>query len=446
MRQLARSSTALLAAHLVGQAQAIDPTQALIQSPSMQAVLADIAAQTRAEASQLQPGADLAIEIAIRQNTLVQSFSDLYRNSSNLDAGQVLNAAKSFVGQNHTVAGAIDTAAGLVDAVAAAASGAPPSAVFSNFAGPLVGGLVLTGALAAGVGAAIVGGVAMVGAILDKITGEPSTAVKICGSTLPSAPDISIGCVVGFDNHAGPISPSSKLWRPFPEPSRAADAPWFSTGESAWQGGAFSWQGGVWTVIQGHGRGRTIDAAFWDYDQVSSDAAFVPDLGGQIPQLSLQPFAQGFFTAWKAAAAYALNGLKNATAAQTLEQFLRIWNRAHERSMQLTLRQGATYLGRSYYAASLVDAVLRGGATDILSPDGSGVVINLGPLKPKLSAPPITTTVPIHLGGTRHFPPPYAFWTLDQWAQHYVPQPAAAAASLAALASLGPGFKLGVKT
>ncbi len=364
--------------------------------PSIAAALSSVAAQAQAE------GGD-ALEVAARQATLLQSYSDIFKQG-NVDAQSALKAAEAYVGQNHTIAGAIDTASGLVGAVEASQrSGTTPVDIVSNFSGPLMGGIVLSGELTAGAGAAITAGIAVAAALLDKLgLFAPPSGQNIDGQYFDPPPDFVIGSMGVYvdDKHAPSIAPGSALWRRFPEPSNPSDAGWFapapsSTGVliiSEWRGA--KWMGPLWSAGK-----RMVDVAFSDYAAASTLApvSTTPKvLGLALPALTLPEqlqavgeFSRAYFTAWKANKEYWLNGRKGGTDAQVLEHAVRVWNRAHEAGKGIDLRQAAS----PYFASQIGGLVSSPSGSDVMSRDKLGIHLNTGPLKKKTTptkkAPPM---------------------------------------------------------
>lgn len=370
----------------------IDPTD-----PSIAGALNDIAAQATAE------GEGSALEIGQRQATLLHSFSDIYSRGTTA-AQDALTAAKAYVGQNHTIAGAIDTASGLVSAVDAASHGASPAALVTDFTGPLMGTLVLSGALTAGAGAAITGIVAAAGALLDAlhVFGDPPPpGQNICGSYVNPPPDYVIGCAY-YDDSSGPQSPDSPYWRRFPEPANVVDAAtWFSIN---YQNNTL-WRDAHWG---GHIGQRLIDSAFPDYTHVSMltstppTTLAVPGTSFVIP-VSMLPedlqtlyeFERAYFTAWKANKEYWLNGRKGGTDAQVLEQAVRIWNRAH-----LPGKGTDVYPDGPMYYTTQIKNVASNNAHDfrIVSKDSKGIHLNTGPLQKKVKVMPAPIPIVFHSG------------------------------------------------
>ena len=327
-------------------------------------------------------------ETRARISTLLHQFSSISQGQ-NIDAGAAIQAASQYVTQFHSIAGAIDTAGGLVSAVQAAASGsATPPDLVTDFTGPVIAALTTAGAVSAGVGAAIVGVVTIVGSLLDaaNIFGTKPQGQDVCGTYMNPPPDFVINCVGMYDPSA-PISPGSPSWRSFPEPAVKADAAWFGTGQST--GGVFfDWQGAHWVVAQTFGTNqRPIDAMFPEYARLYQESTG-----------SASDFQKAFFTAWKANKQYWINGRKGASDAQVLIQTLRLWNRAHMSTSSLSLASGnASYISTLVAGAVALlsvgsDTQSSNNPTDYLL-SGNALHMNTGPLK----ARPPGTPVPSHL-------------------------------------------------
>jgi len=231
------------------------------------------------------------------------------------------------------------------------------------FTGTMIGTLSLvSGAVSAGAGAAIVGAV---GAIIDILQtaglfGSSPPGVDICqGMKCNPVPDWVIGCenracpclcVWNQNGSSGIIAPGSRDWRSFPNSNDPNDADWF---RDATLGGDFSfvWKGlkfGRTLTVNPAGDDRPIDEAFGpgffvDFpayqavEQFTAPAAIAqnqqiaalspPPLGFTVQQGG--PLSLAFCAAWKANAEYSLNGLKAQPAWVVLLHTIRLWNRSH---------------------------------------------------------------------------------------------------------------------
>lgn len=361
--------------------------QAALASPQW----GKVAAQLNVE------GAD-SLKLIAAQKTFSDAFSSLVAPSNGfaVDTSSALNAAANLTVLGQTAMGAVSTVSGLVHDLST--ESAPQ--ITQAFTGGLVALAVSAGAVSAGLGAAIVAGV---GAILNVLQNaglfSPPAGVELegCGGTyFNPPPQMAVGCIAGYtDPNTVQVKPGSANWRSFPKPGDKTDAGWFLQNNPAvgvWKG--VSWSGVSTAMTVGLiGVKRPIDVAFPNYNWVERGAARTPGAISISPLTPGSNFLQGFANAWRANAEYAFNGLKRQSDAQVLLHFLRMWNRAHSPSHQMTMHQG----GYGSYAESLVTAVLNESG-DFASGDG-GILINVG----DLLTPPIAKTV-ISLKGVGTLP------------------------------------------
>jgi hypothetical protein len=351
------------------------------QIPGLATAGAQIAAQLHAEgAAQGQSATDIQDRIGTAQNALAQTYSDITSSSSAFQLpidgpGGALDVAQKYVTSAYTVVGAVDAVGGLA---AAAASGDPAAIeqAGSVIVGTIVGLAAAAGAISAGVGAVIVAGVGLVIEGLTALFSHAPPAATVCGSELSQVPTIVVGCA--FSMSATRRAPKSVNWRPFPEPTVAADAPWYAPPSV---GGlqyftSFTWRGDDWSGGFSSSPDRAIDRAFPDYQAIAQE-----NTGSGTNPIDL--FRAAFFVAWKANRAFALNGLTPQDDWQVLSYVTRTWNNAHAGSgsggNSLLLPGNGHGTGADFESA-LVGQILN------LSPGdpnlvGSRLKINLGPLK-----------------------------------------------------------------
>jgi len=287
------------------------------QDPTVNSVVQQVKQQAAAE------GANTPQELDARLHTLASSYYNLISQEIGVDPKDALGAAQKYVHVAHTIQGAIENVEGLVQA---AEAGAPPSQIVQSFTGLMIGTLVATGALTAGVGAAIVGAVVVVGMILDKLGlfgGHPSGTEVCPGITCDPAPKYVVNCICVY---ADPVtSPASPHWKHFPDPNNTDDVGWFKYETLV------SWHGDTWLHNCGGMNGckyRPIDtfgAWKWFECEQKLDGA-----GGD--------FQKMFWGAWKANQEMLLNGLKPIDDWKVLVNVLRIWNRAHSAGSDVTFQ------------------------------------------------------------------------------------------------------------
>jgi hypothetical protein len=294
------------------------------------------------------------------QLALVNSWTQLTGTQFGVNADQALTAATQYAMTAQTALGAAKIVTGLVSAMG---SGKPPSpALVQSFTGTLIGTLVTVGALSSGVGAVIIAAVGLALTVLQDVANalfsKPPTGTTVAGLSPTGAsgewtanecagvvvnpvPACAIGCMAawGPDGTAGTwssISPSSSAWRNFPDPTSSSDAWWYQTANG---GPSTSWDGAQWATTWG--TPRQIDFAFPYYRWLECDVANAPS--------SVLPFVQAFFSAWKANASYALNGLQPAPDATVLAQVILLWNRANPNGTPYTLAPTVSSNGTGQY-------------------------------------------------------------------------------------------------
>ena len=114
--------------------------------------------------NQLQAEGGNVTQINSAKIALTDSYEQLSAQGFGLSGADVVNSAKQYVLLGQTVAGAANVVQGLAGVV----QGADPIAITQAFTGTLVGVSIAAGALSAGVGAAIVGGVGALLSILQN--------------------------------------------------------------------------------------------------------------------------------------------------------------------------------------------------------------------------------------------------------------------------------------
>lgn len=304
--------------------------------PQYQAAWNGIAAQITSEGGS-------SLDLAAAQNDLQTAFDNL--TSSNvgfgLDPQTALTQAAQYVTAGQTVAGAAEHVAGLISA----AQGGSPVQAFQMFTGTMIGAATAAGALSAGVGALIVGGVGIALGLLQQ--------VGLFGSTGPTW-SLVVGSAGSTD--AKVIQPGSQAWRTFPKPGVSGDAGWYgmkvqqlpkvfasnsatpqlvanpqqpfvkNPAPFSWKGSAYgtaSTWGAVWVPA--------IDAAFPTLKYFSC----------QTVPAALHDFNAAFYSAWIANQEYALNGLQVQSDVVVLQHLLRLWNRSHTASSYVDVAPAA---------------------------------------------------------------------------------------------------------
>jgi len=357
-----------------------------------------------------------------RVGTLLGSYKQIYDKLSEgggpLNATQTaISAARQYVGQNSELGGALATTSGLVNAFAnAAKSGqASPVQLAADVSGPVIATLVTAGALSAGVGAAVIAGLAILDSLMDAGADKPG--FQVCPGfelTTPTAPDYAVGCIAVFAPN-DPITPNSVNWRRFPEPINPADAWWFAKMNATsnpfvdWPSGANKARwiadrdalagGTIWVrntsgALISQTGGAPIDSAFPAYRAVVTMA---PTFVGQSTEqaAAVKAFSQAFVTAWKANAEYWLNGRKGADDSIVLQHVAELWNRAHLPGVGVDIAPNTGNLYWTSRIPTVVNSIAPG--DPILSPDGAKLHLYTGALrstKPTVAAKPTPKPVP----------------------------------------------------
>lgn len=240
-----------------------------------------------------------------------------------VDPNQAIAAAQQYVQAGHTVAGMV----GNIQALINNSGGTPPGTALQAVGGTLVGFATLAGALSAGVGAAIVAGVALIGEALNALVGGGNPGVEVCpGIRCNPPPQWAITCTCAYGT---PANPGTNAWKNFPDPTKIEDSDWYA--KTAVQ----NWPASQSPSAQISVSGSLRDTFFLLANVPLVYQAFAPMWHLSCEQQALLPgsvgdFQRAFFSAWKANAAYTLNGLKAATDTQVLIHVARIWNRTHE--------------------------------------------------------------------------------------------------------------------
>lgn len=303
--------------------------------PQYQAAWNGIAAQITSEGGS-------SLDLAAAQNDLQTAFDNL--TSSNvgfgLDPQTALTQAAQYVTAGQTVAGAAEHVAGLISA----AQGGSPVQAFQMFTGTMIGAATAAGALSAGVGALIVGGVGVALGLLQQ--------VGLFGPTAPARQwAIRVGNAGSFD--AQVIQPGSQAWRHFPKPGSSADAPWYSMTTQLTGPPNFNWKGST--------AGTTV----------SWGALFTPPIESAFPSLkyfscqtvpaALHDFNAAFYSAWIANQEYALNGLQVQSDVVVLQHLLRLWNRSHTASSYVDVAPAALGPAPTWDSSTHPGQVVMGG-------------------------------------------------------------------------------------
>jgi len=284
----------------------------LENSPEFAQAWSDIQTQIQADG-----GSDL--DLLAAKNALGDAFQGLTNVGGIMegDASGALAAAKGLVIAGNTIGGAVEHVQGLL----AAAKGADPTQAFNLFTGTLIGIVVSSGALTAGIGSVIVLGVGAALSFLEQagLFGSPPQGVQICsGLYLNPAPTLQVGCVGSW---AERVKPGSPYWRRFPKPvgGNEGDAQWYDGSSSVSWAGSVNGPKSNWTSYP---NARLIDNAFPDYHFLSCQGSIA----------GLSDFASVFTSAWVANKEYELNGLKSQPDWAVLSNVVRVWNRAHDGS------------------------------------------------------------------------------------------------------------------
>ena len=379
-------------------------------------------------------------------NSFDQILSDPNMSYAVNAASNLYDTAKQYVMVGQTIAGSIMTIAEVVEH---ASGGVNSLATFQSFTGAMIGALgtvgALTGIATAGIGAVITGLVSVGVDLLRSAIGSPppgpANGYSFCVNfELKQKPDWTVG---GLGVWGPSNAPSTPGWRAFPDPNSTNDATWFAhqAGAGWWQKAYFGWGGpdnstgydytseysawgddrpsnGLFAKAQllhtyggeGPPLDRPIDNAFpscdpegvWSvfpssmYSAVCESAAGFTLVPG-LPNDVRGKLAQAFIGAWKANAAFALNGLQPQKDWKVLVQLLRFWNKSHQGPMVAIPSinvTGATGVGA--YLGNLVAQAMRSGVPDLLFGSGLGVNTgaqhNVAPLGAAIYAPSFADT------------------------------------------------------
>lgn len=350
---------------------------------------------------------DAISRITSAKTAFVTSFSDLSSRGIAQFGDDPVAAAKSFVMAGSTISGAVSTIGSLVSTV----EHGSPVEVVQAFTGTLLGAAVATGAVTAGVGAAVVGAVSIVLDLLSSagLFSPPPEPVK--DFTVGGYWAVAVNRQGDHDRTLAQVAPRSVDWRRFPEPSDPADRAFFTPIFYSQSSGEYE----PMAYAQAHKQvwhnlyfGRTsgspvthtpVQGMFPDYDRAAQSAGAKAIGDSALGDSSRVPaelragsdFQKGFFSAWKANQAYALNGLKPQDDAACLVHFLNLWNASHAGDKQVTLDPGDATL-----AHRLVDAARHAGLPGATI-RGQSLIVNVGARKGATIAPVVKALSQVHL-------------------------------------------------
>ena len=327
------------------------------------------------------------------------SFTDAFQNLSLAGVEEQLgDTAAQFTLIGHTAAGALTTVEGLVSAVQTGS----PLVIAQSFSGTLISAASALGLVSAGVGAAIVGAVGAVLALMQNFwspSNPPGQEIQPGCFSGNASPAFNVGYLL-FQPYSGPgrIDPTSKQWRRFPEPSTHPG--WFTLPAGGPTGGITSdggWAGGNFYVCYSNDLGnpannwRGIDLAFSDYRYLECEQNLLSTNPFYIDNPSLADFMRSFFAAWKANKEYALNGIIPQPTEQVLLHALRLWNNGHDNSLTIPLVAAQGFLPAlegvcpsdlvpsiNYYVEAALSASPE---KTLVSADGGSLLLNIGPPK-----------------------------------------------------------------
>lgn len=302
---------------------------------------------------QTENASDLGVVAA--KNAFIESFSNLTRNITGVSAEEALLSAKQYVLAGSTVAGSVRAIEGLVSA-GSAPGGVVPGDVIKIFTGSMVGAMGAAGAVSAGIGAAIVGGVGIIVDLLDN-AGLFGSRQQPRGVEIPGCPGyrcdpppaFAVGCVCAWADL--PV-PGSEDWRKFPSEVLPEDGEWFKQRSCSNCGQiSFQWKRGKWSTSDG---GRAIDRAFGAYWRLECENKnSLPGMMGD--------FQRAFFEAWKMNQAYALNGRKPAEDWRVFAQTVRMWNNSHDAGDGYDMVEAPSGELRNYSEFGLFTPYVSGG-------------------------------------------------------------------------------------
>jgi hypothetical protein len=272
--------------------------------------------------AQLNIEGSLTSDIEVAKASFADAFVQLPQLNADLHGLGIADAAKSFVMAARTVAGAVQTVQGFVDAGA----GRPRDEIVLGFMGSMIGTLTTAaigaGAVTAGVGAAIVVGAGVAVSAIESILGGP-----------PQGPGCQRGYSADFkvDNVCATgqkVSPAAGDWRSFPDRNSPGDAGWF---QDFGKGGGIDWKGAHYGYDlnganpSGYER-FLLDYAFENYQSFELYAQGQVAAGGTP---GLPDFLRALAAAWRSNAEFGLNGVVMQPDVQVLIHVVRKWNRSH---------------------------------------------------------------------------------------------------------------------
>lgn len=321
-------------------------------------------------------------------NLAKQLFTDQYASMASqfgIKPSDAADFAKAYTVAARTISGAVDTVEGLVSA----AQGASPQQMaqsFQTLTGLLIGGVVATGLVSAGVGSLIIAGAgALIGALESAgLFGTAPAGTEICpGFYVNPAPAWVVGCAAAPFS-ARRAAPGAAAWRRFPEP--ATDPGWYSLGPSSyvvWHGDTWGWpsSAGSGTLLNPGAAASTapgIAYALPTFARVLGTSFYI----GSNPSWAwFKDFHFAFFAAWKANQEYAFNGYKTKDDWSVLKNVATLWNRAHDGSTYVDLDAGPA--GSAVYESELVGlAAYSSGANNAADQLYNGKLrIHTGPKK-----------------------------------------------------------------
>lgn len=278
-----------------------------------------------------------------------QAFDDavsdlVHRGGVSLDAGTFYPAAARYALAKYSDMGAAQTIDGLVQGALNPTS--KPGDVMSAAGGLMVTAAIAGGAMTAGVGAAIVGGLAIAGTLLNEVFGGTSgPQTSMCGVTVSNPLPCAVGpCMLSnvcLEEMGKRVSDpgANELWRLFPDARRSEDAPWFrDPGSGMFKFLEFDWRGAHWNNVGGMKGTKALESMFGPdvWKVIALD-------GGQVPLRTVpQDFFRAFLEAYKKNKEFALNGLKTPLADwQVLLETALAWNRAHEKGAGTSISPNA---------------------------------------------------------------------------------------------------------
>lgn len=280
-----------------------------------------------------------------------------------------------------TQAGAIEAVGGLVASVSGGIHNAEDAAKLSTQSiGIMVSVAVALAPETAGVGAAIVGVVGALDAILSSagLFGKGGgTQIPGCSLTYTTPPDQVIGCWARYGKPVASamIQTDSGLkanpqWQVFPE-----------KGSQEKNGHDWGFNSNVQDTFYAYypfytPKSRIIDIAFPQYAQLEREIGNKTKPGNASMRSSVATFQlqKAFLGAWKKNGERLLNGQNNSTDEAVLAYVLNVFNRAHQPGTPtyITANDGS-------YIGSLVPKMVTAGLTDNYDLGRNAIRINTGP-------------------------------------------------------------------